>query len=230
MRKLSAEAFGTFVLVFAGTGAIVVNEASSGAVTHVGVSLTFGLVVLALIHSLGDVSGCHVNPAVTLGFWISGRFPASKVPGYLVAQAAGALAASASIRLLFPESATLGATLPVGGVARSFFLEAGLTLFLMFVILGVSTGAKEKGLFAGVAVGSVIGMEALFAGPVCGASMNPARSLGPAVASGRFEHLWLYLTAPPLGAALAVALSGYLHGGGEEAEDEADPVRLCREQ
>ncbi len=217
MRRLAAEAFGTFVLVFAGTGAIVVNDASGGAVTHVGVALTFGLVVLALIHALGDVSGCHINPAVTLGFWLAGRFKAGDVVPYIAAQCVGAVAASATLRLMFPEDAKLGATLPVGDVGRSFVLEVLLTLFLMFVVLGVSSGSKEKGLFAGVAVGSVVALEALFAGPICGASMNPARSLGPAIVAWRVEHLWLYLTAPPLGAALAVALSRYIHGPPEGA-------------
>jgi aquaporin Z len=215
---LAAEAFGTFVLVFAGTGAIVVNDASGGAVTHVGVALTFGLVVLALIHALGDVSGCHINPAVTLGFWLAGRFPGRDVAPYIVVQCVGALAASGVLRLLFSDHEGLGATVPVGAAGRSFVLEALLTLFLMFTILGVSSGAKEKGLFAGLAVGAVIAMEALFAGPICGASMNPARSLGPALVAWRVEHLWLYLTAPLLGAALGVTASRYIHGQTEEVK------------
>jgi len=212
MRRLAAEAFGAFVLVFAGTGAIVIDNASGGKVTHVGVALTFGLVVLALIHALGDVSGAHLNPAVTLGFWLAGRFKAADVGPYVVAQCVGAFAASGVLRAMFPADLTLGATLPVGDVGRSFVLEALLTLVLMFVILGVTSGSKEQGLFAGVAVGSVIALEALFAGPICGASMNPARSLAPAVVAWRLEHLWVYLTAPPLGAALGVAASRFIHG------------------
>ena len=212
MRRLAAEAFGAFVLVFAGTGAIVIDNASGGKVTHVGVALTFGLVVLALIHALGDVSGAHLNPAVTLGFWLAGRFKAADVGPYVVAQCVGAFAASGVLRATFPADLTLGATLPVGDVGRSFVLEALLTLVLMFVILGVTSGSKEQGLFAGVAVGSVIALEALFAGPICGASMNPARSLAPAVVAWRLEHLWVYLTAPPLGAALGVAASRFIHG------------------
>jgi aquaporin Z len=205
MRALAAELFGTFALVFAGTGAIVVDAARDGAVTHVGVALTFGLVVLALIYSLGEVSGAHLNPAVTAGFLLAGRFPARRTPGYVLAQCAGALLASGVLWLLFPDDATaLGATRPAGPAWQSFILETVLTLLLMFVILSVSTGAREKGVMAGVAVGSVIALEALFAGPICGASMNPARSLAPAVVSLRPEHLWIYLTAPPLGAALAV--------------------------
>jgi aquaporin NIP len=203
-RKLTAEAFGAFALVFAGTGAIVVNDQTGDAVSHVGVALTFGLIVLAMVYALGDVSGAHLNPAVTLGFFLARRFPASRVLPYLVSQLLGALAASGLLRLLFPEHGTLGTTLPAGSAAQSFVLELVLTLLLMFVILSVSTGAKEKGLMAGVAVGAVIGLEALFAGPICGASMNPARSLAPAVVSGHLQSLWVYLSAPLLGAGLAV--------------------------
>jgi aquaporin Z len=211
MRQLAAEAFGAFALVFAGTGAIVVND-TYGAVSHVGVALTFGLAVLALVYALGDVSGAHLNPAVTLGFLAAGRFPARRAAPYVLSQCAGALAASGLLWLLFPGHPTLGATRPAGPAAQSFVLEAVMTLLLMFVVLGVSTGAKEKGLMAGVAVGAVIGLAALFAGPACGASMNPARSLAPAVVSGRLDSLWVYLTAPVLGAGLAVPLAAFILG------------------
>jgi aquaporin Z len=205
MRKVTAELLGTFFLVFAGTGAIIINDVSGGAVTHVGIALTFGLVVLALIYALGDVSGAHLNPAVTLGFVAARRFPARQAVVYVVAQCAGALLASACLRLLFPEHPTLGATQPRDdNAAQSFVFEVLLTLFLMLVILSVSTGAKEKGLMAGVAVGAVIALEALFAGPISGASMNPARSLGPAIVSGRLDHLWVYFAAPAAGALVAV--------------------------
>jgi aquaporin Z len=204
MRLMLAELLGTFVLVFAGTGAIITNDVSGGAVTHVGVALTFGLVVLSLIYALGDVSGAHLNPAVSLGFFLARRFPGRLLAGYLLAQCAGALLASLSLRMLFPEHPGLGATRPSGSPWQSFALEAILTWFLMLTILQVSTGAKEKGVLAGVAVGAVIGLEALFAGPVSGASMNPARSLGPAVVSADLHSLWLYLAAPVLGAALAM--------------------------
>ena len=203
-KKLAAEALGTFALVFAGTGAIVINDVSGGAVSHVGIALTFGLVVLALIYSLGDVSGCHLNPAVTLGFFLARRFEGRCIAPYFVSQCLGAILASVSLRLLFPSHVTLGATLPRGDPMQSFVLEALLTFFLMFVILSVSTGAKEKGALAGIAIGSVITLEALFAGPICGASMNPARSLAPALVSLRLESLWIYLTAPLLGASAGV--------------------------
>ena len=204
MKRFGAEFIGTFALVFAGTGAIVINEASGGAITHVGISLTFGLVVLAMIYAVGDISGAHLNPAVSLGFFAARRFPVGEVIPYVLSQCAGAFAATGILRLLFPKDATLGATLPSGSAMQSFVLELILTGILMFVILNVSTGAAEKGITAGIAVGAVIGLEAMFAGPICGASMNPARSLAPAVVSQHLSGLWIYLIAPALGALLAV--------------------------
>ena len=204
MKKHLAEFLGTFVLVFAGTGAIVINQASHGAIAHTGIALTFGLVVLAMIYTFGDVSGAHLNPAVTIAFAAARRLPWSEVPPYAVAQVCGAFAASGLLKVLFPANPTLGTTLPTGTPLQSFVLEAVLTFILMLVILNVSTGAKEKGVTAGIAVGAVIGLEAMFAGPISGASMNPARSLAPAVVSGHLQHLWLYLTATTLGALVAV--------------------------
>jgi aquaporin NIP len=203
-KKLVAEFLGTFCLVFAGTGAIVVDSVSGGAVSHVGVALTFGLIVLAMIYTIGDISGAHINPAVTIGFFVARRFEAGCILPYVLSQCAGALAATTMLWLLFPKSSTLGETIPAGSAMQSFLLEMMLTALLMFVILSVSTGAREKGITAGIAVGAVIGLEALFAGPICGASMNPARSLAPALVSGRFSGLWIYLVAPVLGAGLAV--------------------------
>src|SRR5438034_6412356 len=207
MQKLAAELFGTFFLVFAGTGAIVINDASNGIITHVGIALTFGLVVLALIYALGDVSGAHFNPAVTIGFWMAGRFSAKSVPSYVASQCAGALLASLLMRWLFRAHATLGTTQPASPAMQSFVLEAVLTWFLMLVILNVSTGAKEKGITAGIAVGAVIGLEAMFGGPISGASMNPARSVAPALVSMNFNNLWIYLVGTCLGALIAVPAS-----------------------
>jgi aquaporin Z len=203
-RQCAAEAIGTFVLVFAGTGAVVIDAVSGGAVTHVGVALTFGLVVMSMIYAVGDVSGAHFNPAVTLGFWASRRLSGRTVLPYLFSQLAGAFAASALLRVMFGNVAALGATIPAGPAVQSLLLEAVLTAFLMFVILCVSTGPKEMGVMAGIAVGGVIGLEAMFAGPICGASMNPARSIAPALVSGHVADLWVYLAGPIVGALVAI--------------------------
>lgn len=212
MRKLLSEFLGTFALVFAGTGAIISNHASGGAVTHPGIALTFGLIVLAMIYTFGDVSGAHFNPAVTTAFAAARRFPWREVPGYIGAQLLGAFTASGLLRFLFPADALLGATLPAGTAMQSFVLETVLTFLLMLVILSVSTGSKEKGITAGIAIGAVIALEAMFAGPICGASMNPARSLSPAVVSGHLENLWLYLAGPLLGALLATPVCALVRG------------------
>lgn len=203
MKKLFAEFLGTFGMVFAGTGAIIVND-QTGALGHSGVALTFGLIVLAMIYCFGDVSGAHMNPAVTISFAVAGRSEWRTVPSYIGAQMLGAFVASGLLKFLFPASAHLGATIPSGALSQSFVLEIVLTFFLMLVVLSVSTGAKEKGMTAGIAVGAIIALEAMFAGPICGASMNPARSLAPALVSGHLENVWLYLTAPIFGALLAI--------------------------
>lgn len=206
MNKYAAEIFGTFGLVFAGTGAVIIDAVTGGSVTHVGVALTFGLIVMAMIYAVGDVSGAHLNPAVTVGFFASGRLPARYVVPYVVSQLTGAISASVTLLFLFGNHASLGATLPAGPAMQSFVLETILTGILMFVILCVSTGPKEVGTVAGIAVGGVVALEAMFAGPICGASMNPARSLAPALVSGNLHAVWVYLTAPMLGAAVAVPL------------------------
>ncbi|HEX4343299.1 MAG TPA: aquaporin, partial [Verrucomicrobiae bacterium] len=200
MRQSAAEFFGTFALVFAGTGALIINEASGGTVSHIGVALTFGLVVLAMIYAVGDISGAHLNPAVTIAFWVARRLPGKTVMRYLPAQFLGAIFASLLLKFLFPTNANLGATHPAGSFMQSFVLETVLTFFLVFVILNVSTGAKEKGITAGIAIGAIIALEAAFAGPISGASMNPARSLAPALVSLQLNDVWIYLTAPVLGA------------------------------
>ncbi len=201
-KKYLAEIIGTFTLVFAGTGAIVIDNLT-GQVTHVGIALTFGLVVMAMIYAVGETSGAHLNPAVTLGFWFARRLPGRSVAPYIGSQLIGALAGSLLVRALFGPS-TLGATHPAGSAAQTFVLEIVLTAILMFVILSVASGSKEKGLLAGVAIGGVIALEALFAGPISGASMNPARSLAPALVSGSLGDVWIYLAAPVLGAAAGV--------------------------
>lgn len=202
--KYLSEFVGTYALVFCGAGAIVIDAVSGGSVGSLGISLTFGGIVLAMIYSFGEISGAHINPAVTLAFWAAGRTSARTVLPYMVSQFAGAIAASATLFALFPESPTTGGTLPAGSEMQSFVLEVLLTFFLMLVILQVSTGSKEQGLLAGIAIATVVMLEAAFAGPICGASMNPARSLGPALFSGSMESIWVYLAAPTLGALLSV--------------------------
>ena len=215
MRKLAAECFGTFALVFAGTGAIVINDVSGGAITHAGIALTFGLIVLAMIFTVGEISGAHLNPAVTVSLAVAGRFERRLVIPYCLSQLVGAFGASLVLKVLFPQHATLGATLPAGAVLQSFVLETILTLILMVVILSLFSGSGEKRVIAAIAIGAVIALEAMFAGPICGASMNPARSLAPAVMSGQLQSLWVYVVAPILGAVLAIPLAAVLFSGDE---------------
>ncbi|MEM6258124.1 MAG: aquaporin [Planctomycetota bacterium] len=211
INRLLAELFGTFCLVFAGCGAMVVNEVTGGVIGHAGVALTWGLIVAAMIYAIGDVSGAHINPAVTIGFWLARQFPGTSVLPYIISQIIGGVLAAGLLRLLFPASVTLGATIPhdLGMLMQSFVLELFLTLVLMFVILSVAIGSKERGLMPGIAIGATVGLQAMFAGPICGASMNPARSLAPALISGHgqaLDSLWLYLTATVIGASLSVPL------------------------
>ena len=210
MRNYAAELIGTFALVFCGTGAIIIDQQAGGAVTHVGVAITFGLIVMSMIYSLGSISGAHLNPAVSIAFTVAKRFPVKQLPGYVISQLAGALLASCTLKYLFPANELLGATMPAGTEMQSFILELILTFFLMLVIINVAVGSKEQGMFAGLAIGSVVGLEAMFAGPICGASMNPARSIAPAIASGHLEHLWIYLVAPIAGAAFAIPTWKYI--------------------
>jgi aquaporin Z len=204
MKQYIAELIGTFTLVFCGCGAIVTNEFSNGTVTHSGIALTFGLVVMSLIYAFGESSGAHFNPAVTIAFTYAKKFPLKEVPKYILAQCIGAILAALMLVILFPENEFLGTTLPQIDVWRAFLFEVILTFFLMLVIINVSTGSKETGIMAGIAIGGVVWFEAQFAGPITGASMNPARSIGPALISGHIEHLWLYIFAPIVGALLAV--------------------------
>lgn len=210
LRNYLAELIGTFALVFCGTGAVVIDQQTGGAVTHVGVAITFGLIVMSMIYSLGNISGAHLNPAVSIAFAVARRFPFKKLPGYIISQLAGALLASVTLKYLFPTSELLGATLPAGTEMQSFILELLLTFFLMLVIMNVAVGSKEQGMFAGLAIGGVVALEAMFAGPICGASMNPARSFGPAIASGHLTHLWIYIVAPVAGAVLAIPIWKFL--------------------
>ena len=206
MKKYIAEFIGTFAMIFCGTGAMTINEVTGGNVTHVGIGITWGLIVMAMIYAFGDISGAHFNPAVTIGFAFAKKFSWRDVPVYILFQILGAFLAIGILWILFSESQSFGHTYPAEGFApyKAFILELLLTFFLMVVIINVSTGSKEIGTMAAVAVGGVILLEAMFAGPMTKASMNPARSLAPAVFSGNLQHLWLYIIAPVIGAILAV--------------------------
>jgi aquaporin Z len=215
MNRYLAECIGTFCLVFAGCGAIVVNSLTGGAmIGHLGVAITFGLIVTAMIYSVGNVSGAHINPAVTVGFCLARRLPLRDGAAYVVAQLAGGCLAAGALRMIFPTADTLGATFPADWASplQAAVMEGVLTFILMFVILNVSTGHMEKGIMAGVAVGGVVALEAIFGGPVSGASMNPARSLGPALVGGTLVDQWVYLAGPLVGAAAAVPLCPILQG------------------
>lgn len=204
MKKYLAEVLGTFALVFCGTGAIIINQEASGAITHAGIAFTFGLIVMVMIYALGPISGAHFNPAVTIAFTVAKRFSVKEVIPFVISQGAGAFGASLTLKYLFPANEMLGSTIPAGSDMQSFILELILTFFLMLVIIHVATGSKEQGMFAGLAIGSTVLLEAMFAGPICGASMNPIRSISPAVVSGHLENLWIYLSAPVIGAILAI--------------------------
>ena len=211
MKRYLSELLGTYALVFAGTGAIIINQETHGIITHVGIAITFGLVIMSMIYTFGDISGAHFNPAVSIAFTIAKKFPLKELLPFILSQLVGALLASLTLKLLFPSNQLLGATIPAGSASQSFIMEFILTFFLMLVIINVSSGSKERGLFAGLAIGSVVGLEAMFAGPVCGASMNPARSLAPAVVSGHLEFVWIYLTATILGAGLAIPVWKFIN-------------------
>ena len=204
MKRYISEFIGTFSMIFCGCGAMTINEVTGGTVTHVGIGLTWGLIVMVMIYAFVETSGAHFNPAVTIAFAYAKKFAWKEVPKYIIVQILGAFVASGILLFLFPESEFLGSTIPKVDVWRAFVLELLLTFFLMVTIINVSTGSKEIGVIAGIAIGGVVLLEAIFAGPITNASMNPARSLGPNIVSGNIEGLWLYLVAPVLGALLAV--------------------------
>jgi aquaporin Z len=203
MRPYFAEFIGTYALVFCGTGAIVINDISNGVLGHQGIAITFGAIVMVMIYALGKVSGAHLNPAVSIAFAFINRFNSKDLMPYCIAQLAGALAASLTLALLFPSHLTLGTTVPSGSWQQSFILEIMLTYFLMLVILIVSQN-KALNQFSGLAIGGTVLLEAFFAGPITGASMNPARSIGPALVSGNTNLLWIYILAPIIGALFAI--------------------------
>jgi MIP family channel proteins len=211
VRRLSAEFVGTFILVFAGCGAIVV-DATTHQLGHFAVATSFGLVIMALIYTLGHISGAHFNPAVTLAFALTRQFPWTRVAGYWVAQCLGAIAAAAFLRASLGNHAHLGATLPAGTQIQSLVWEILLSFVLMLVVMAVATDTRAVGEAAAIAIGATVGLDALVGGPVSGASMNPARSLGPALVSGDLHALWIYFVAPPIGAAAGALVYQLIRG------------------
>jgi MIP family channel proteins len=226
VRALVAEAIGTFALVFAGCGAIMV-DAKTHQLGHVGVAITFGLVILFGIYAVGHISGAHFNPSVTFAFALSRHFPWRRAVGYWAAQLLGALVAAALLRASLGNVADVGATLPSGSQRQAFLWELVLTFFLMFVIMAVATDTRAVGEAAAIAVGGTVGLDAMFGGPITGASMNPARSIGPALVSGNLHALWLYIVAPICGASLAALAYQFVRG--EHADRAPEPAEAPAE-
>jgi aquaporin NIP len=226
VRLLAAEFVGTFALVFAGCGAIMV-DAKTGALGQVGVALTFGLVIMAMVYAVGHVSGAHLNPAVTFAFALTRHFPRRRALAYWGAQLLGALTAAAILRGSLGNIAAVGATQPSGSQGQSFLWELVLTFFLMFVIMAVATDTRAAGEAAAIAIGGTVALGALFGGAVSGASMNPARSIGPALVSGDLHALWLYILAPLLGAALGAIAYQLIRG---RPTEPAAPIASAKRQ
>lgn len=208
-RKYFAEIFGTFALVFCGTGAIILSQ-EFAVVTNFGIAATFGLIVTVMILLLGNISGSHLNPAVTIAFASAKLIPIRLITPYILSQIIGGISASLVLKFMYPTNKFLGATIPSGTEMQSFFLELGMTFILVVVIFYFSLVLKKR-ILAAVVIGATVGLEAFFGGSISGASMNPARSLAPAFVSSHLEHLWIYITAPILGALLGTICYNYLH-------------------
>jgi MIP family channel proteins len=218
-----SEGIGTFGLVFAGCGAIMIDTLSHGQITHVGVGLVFGLIITVMIYAFGHLSGAHFNPAVTLAFVLARHFPVGRLLGYWAAQIVGATLAAACLRLLLGDVAHLGATVPSGsgGIWQSFGLETLLTFFLMVVIMAMATDTRAVGQAAALAIGATVALEALFAGPISGASMNPARSLGPALAGDLWTAQWIYILGPMIGAVAGAFAYRWLREASQQRRESA---------
>ena len=216
VRCLAAEVIGTFALVFAGCGAIMVN-AKTSQLGHVGVAISFGLVIMFGIYAVGHISGAHFNAAVTFAFALTRHFPWPRAVAYWGAQFLGAITAAALLRASLGNIAHVGATQPSGSQAQSFLWEFVMSAFLMFVILAVATDTRAVGEAAAIAIGGTIGLDAMFGGPISGASMNPMRSAGPAIVAGHLESLWIYLVAPPIGAAIGALAYQLVRGEGSRS-------------
>lgn len=230
VKKLAAELLGTYGMVFAGTGAIMIDALSGGKVTHLGIGITFGLIVAAMIFTFGSISGAHINPAVTLAFALTRRLRWSVALCYIPAQLAGAVLASLTLYYLLGPVANMGATLPAGSVQQSLVLEIILTFILMAIIMSLSLEPRVAGPVAALAIGGTVGLEAIFAGPISGASMNPARSFAPALVGWEWHGHWAYWVGPIVGAALGAVTICWLKGvrimGDEEVKEVEDgPAR-----
>jgi MIP family channel proteins len=202
-RRSLAEGFAAFALVFAGCGAIVADEHSGGGLGVIGVGMVFGLVIMVMVYATGHLSGAHINPAVTIAFTLTRHFPARDALAYVAAQVAGAATAALLLLAVWTDRpAHLGATLPHVGVGSALVYEIALTAFLMFVIMAVATDTRAVGAAAAIAIGGTVGLDAIFGGPVTGASMNPARSFGPALAAGEWGDFWVYVVGPVIGATI----------------------------
>ena len=225
-HRYAAEAFGTFALVFIGCGAAVLEDWGGAEIGDVGVGLAFGLIVMAMVYSIGKISGAHLNPAVTLGFFFAKRLDKREIVRYVVFQLLGAFVAALLLQFLLPRHISAGLTVPLCGVARAFVLEIVLSFLLMFVILNVCEGHKIEGLLAGIAVGGTVTLALMMGGSISGASMNPARSLAPAVISGKLGSIWIYLVSPVIGVYLAHPAYRLVHGLGfpsPEEEEKPEP-------
>jgi aquaporin NIP len=220
-RRAAAEGLAAFALVFAGCGAVIANDRSHGALGAVGVSLTFGLVIMVMVYATGHLSGAHINPAVTIAFTLTRHFPAREAVAYVAAQLAGAAAAALLLLAVWTDRpADLGATVPHVGAGSALVYEIVLSAFLMFVIMAVATDTRAVGAAAAIAIGGTVGLDALFGGPVTGASMNPARSFGPALASGEWRMFWVYVAGPLVGAAAGALAYQAVRGAGPARPEE----------
>ena len=220
-RRAASEALAAFALVFAGCGAIVADAQYDGALGAVGVSLVFGLIIMVMVYATGHLSGAHINPAVTIAFTLSRHFPARDAAAYVAAQLIGATLGALVLLAVWPDQpGDLGATVPSVGVGSAFVYELVLTAFLMFVIMAVATDTRAVGAAAAIAIGGTVGLDALFGGPVTGASMNPARSFGPALAVGEWSDFWIYVAGPLAGAALGAFAYQLVRGDAQPAPEE----------
>lgn len=224
-RRVAAEGLGAFALVFAGCGAIVTDTVHPGSLGALGVSLVFGLVIMAMVYATGHLSGAHLNPAVTLAFALTRHFPRREALAYIGAQLLGAIAASLLLLAVWPsQPAALGTTLPTVGAGSALVYEAMLTALLMFTIMAVATDTRAAGTGAAIAIGGAVGLDALFGGPITGASMNPARSIGPALVSGELHDLWIYIAAPIAGAALGALAYQLVRGASTPRQRDSKPT------